>query len=131
MSSGELHCRRSARPSSKTAWPTTEITQGIRDPAIPVFRLQLDENQAAAFWPLYNRYDVEQSKLGDQKLALIQDYAKDFLSMTDAKADQLARRALELDDRVRLCAKNITIFSRRLILPFWLCAFFSWRIRSS
>src|ERR1700693_4887444 len=47
--------------------------------------MQLDEKQSAAFWPLYNQYDVEQSKLGDQKLALIQEYAHDFLTMTDEK----------------------------------------------
>jgi hypothetical protein len=61
--------------------------------------MQLDEKQAAVFWPLYNQYDVEQARLGDQKLALIQDYAHDFLTMTDDKANQLANRALELDDQ--------------------------------
>jgi hypothetical protein len=61
--------------------------------------MQLDEKQAAAFWPIYNQYDVEQTRLGDQKLSLIQDYAHDFLSMTDDKANQLANRALELDDQ--------------------------------
>ncbi len=30
--------------------------------------MQLDEKQSADFWPLYNQYDVEQTKLGDQKL---------------------------------------------------------------
>lgn len=57
--------------------------------------MQLDENQAAAFWPFYNQYGVEQTKLGDQKLALIQDYAHDFLNMTDERADQSAHRAFE------------------------------------
>jgi hypothetical protein len=40
--------------------------------------MQLDEKQAAAFWPVYEEYAGEQKKLGDQKLAIIQDYAKDF-----------------------------------------------------
>jgi len=31
--------------------------------------MQLDEKQAAAFWPLYEEYAGEQKKLGDQKLA--------------------------------------------------------------
>jgi hypothetical protein len=61
--------------------------------------MQLDEKQAAAFWPLYNQYDVEQTKLGDQKLALIQEYAHDFLTMTNQKAGQLATRAMEIDDQ--------------------------------
>lgn len=61
--------------------------------------MQLDEKQSAAFWPLYNQYDVEQTKLGDQKLTLIQDYARDFLTMNDEKADQLAHRVMEIDDQ--------------------------------
>jgi hypothetical protein len=77
--------------------------------------MQLDENQAAAFWPLYNQYDVEQTKLGDQKLALIQDYSRDFLTMTDEKADQLARGALELDDqRQALRKKYYDLFKKAL-----------------
>jgi hypothetical protein len=59
--------------------------------------MQLDEKQSADFWPLYNQYDVEQTKLGDQKLALIQSYAHDFLTMTDEKADQLAHRAMDIE----------------------------------
>lgn len=61
--------------------------------------MQLDEAQSAAFWPIYNQYDVEQTKLGDQKLALIQEYAHDFLDMTNEKASTLAHRAMELDDQ--------------------------------
>jgi hypothetical protein len=77
--------------------------------------MQLDENQAAAFWPLYNQYDVEQTKLGDQKLVLIQDYAHDFLTMTDAKADQLAHRAMEIDDqRLALRKKYYDLLKKAL-----------------
>jgi hypothetical protein len=61
--------------------------------------MQLDEKQAAAFWPIYNQFDAEQSKLGDQKLALIQTYAHEFMNITNEQADQLAHRALDLDDQ--------------------------------
>jgi hypothetical protein len=77
--------------------------------------MQLDEKQSAAFWPLYNQYDVEQSKLGDQKLALIQEYARDFLTMNDEKAGQLARRAMELDDqRLALRRKYYDLLQKAL-----------------
>jgi hypothetical protein len=61
--------------------------------------MQLDEKQAAAFWPVYEEYAGEQKKLGDQKLAIIQDYAKDFMTMDDAKADELAQRVMVLDEQ--------------------------------
>jgi hypothetical protein len=78
--------------------------------------MQLDEKQSADFWPLYNQYDVEQTNLGDQKLALVQAYAHDFLHMTDAKADQLAHRAMDIDDqRMALRKKYYDLFKK--VLP--------------
>jgi hypothetical protein len=78
--------------------------------------MQLDETQAAAFWPVYNQYDVEQSKLGDAKLALINDYAHDFLSMTPDKADQLAHQVMVLDEqRLALRKKYYDLFKK--VLP--------------
>jgi hypothetical protein len=78
--------------------------------------MQLDEKQSADFWPAYNQYDVEQTKLGDQKLALIQSYAKDFLTMTDEKADQLAHRAMEIDtQRLALREKYYDLLKK--VLP--------------
>jgi hypothetical protein len=44
----------------------------------------------ALFWPVYEQYAGEQKQLDDQKLAIIQDYAKNFMTMDDAKADELA-----------------------------------------
>jgi hypothetical protein len=61
--------------------------------------MQLNDQQAAAFWPIYQNYDAEQTKLGDAKLAIVQDYAQNFLNMTNEKADQLAQRVMVLDDQ--------------------------------
>jgi hypothetical protein len=55
------------------------------------------EAEDAAFWPIYREYDVEMATLGDQRTALIGDYAKEFGTLTDAAADQLAKRALDLE----------------------------------
>ncbi len=61
--------------------------------------MQLDDKQSAAFWPVYREYAAAQKQLGDQKLAIIQDYAKDFMTMNDAKANELAQRVIALDDQ--------------------------------
>lgn len=37
--------------------------------------MQLDEKRSEEFWLLCHRFDVEQTELGDEKFALIQDYA--------------------------------------------------------
>ena len=61
--------------------------------------MSLDDKDAAIFWPIYREYDLEFSKLGDEKLAIIQDYAKHYLAMNNEKADQLAQRVLDLDEK--------------------------------
>jgi hypothetical protein len=67
--------------------------------AILTQTMAFNDEQAAKFWPIYREYDLELQKLNDQKLAGIQDYAKNFDSMTDEKADELAKLALQLEDK--------------------------------
>jgi len=59
--------------------------------------LALKQSEADAFWPVYERYEAELNRLGDEKLALINDYADNYKSMTDAKAGELTRKAIDLD----------------------------------
>jgi len=61
--------------------------------------MRLDEKQMAAFWPIYEQYSAEQTRLADEKLGVIKDYAKDFLTMNDEKADSLAQRIMAIDDQ--------------------------------
>ena len=39
------------------------------------------------------------SKLGDERVALIEDYARNYSNMTDAIADRLGAKALDLEAR--------------------------------
>ena len=57
------------------------------------------EAEDAAFWPIYREYDAEMAKLGDERVALIADYAKNYEQLTDAVADGLAKKALDLQSR--------------------------------
>jgi hypothetical protein len=53
----------------------------------------------AAFWPIYREYDAEMAKLGDERVAMIAEYASTFETITDAIAEKLATRALDLETR--------------------------------
>jgi hypothetical protein len=57
------------------------------------------EAEDAAFWPIYREYDAEMSKLGDERVALIAEYANSYENLTDAVADKLASKALDLEAR--------------------------------
>ena len=57
------------------------------------------EAEDAAFWPIYREYDGEMVKLGDERAALISDYAAHYSDMTDELAEKLALKALDLESR--------------------------------
>jgi hypothetical protein len=61
--------------------------------------MDFTDEEAAAFWPIYRDYDLEMSKLGDERVALIADYARNYDALTDDMADKLATRAMDLETR--------------------------------
>src|SRR5213596_1917059 len=67
--------------------------------AILTEMMEFSEKEDAVFWPIYREYDAELSKLGDERVALIAEYAKAYDTLTDATADALATRALDLEAR--------------------------------
>ena len=67
--------------------------------AILVEVMGFSEAEDKAFWPLYREYEAEMAKLGDERVKLIADYAAHYDSLTDAVAEQLAGKALDLEAR--------------------------------
>ena len=61
--------------------------------------MALDSTQAATFWPLYKQYEAEAKLLGDERVAIIQDFAEHFDSLDDAKTKGLMERQLALEDK--------------------------------
>ena len=61
--------------------------------------MELDAEQAAAFWPVYEKYEAEGKALGDERLAIITDYAEHFEALTDEKAKDLITRSIALEGK--------------------------------
>ena len=61
--------------------------------------MEFTEAEDAVFWPLYREYDSELAKLGDERIALIAEYARSYDTLTDDQAESLAKRALDLEAR--------------------------------
>ena len=57
------------------------------------------EAEDQAFWPIYRDYNAEMAKLGDERVALITEYARAYSGITDDLAQSLATRAVDLDKR--------------------------------
>lgn len=68
--------------------------------------MNFTEEQSNLFWPIYNEYSNELSKLSDKRIANIKDFAMNYDSLTNEKADQLINNAFDFqDDRLSLNEK--------------------------
>jgi hypothetical protein len=67
----------------------------------------LSAEDAAKFWPIYGEYDAELTKLNDQRVENIKEYARIYNNMTDEKADDLIQKSLAYQkQRAELLAKT-------------------------
>ena len=55
----------------------------------------LSGTQATDFAKVYEAYEVERKKLGEEKINLINQYATDYAALTDAKADVIVKGVLK------------------------------------
>jgi hypothetical protein len=75
--------------------------------------MELTAAEAAKFWPVYDEYTRETTRLNDDLLALIKEYAQTYDKMTDAQAQSLTKRALAADDAAnQLRIKYVPLFTQ-------------------
>jgi hypothetical protein len=78
--------------------------------------LKLTDAEAMKFWPVYDQYGAELTKLGDEKYALIKEYAQGFGTLTNEQALSLIKRSLALDEKIaQLRSKYVPIVNQ--VLP--------------
>ena len=81
------------------------------------------EAEDKAFWPIYREYDLNMAKLGDERVALIAEYAKNYAQMTDNLAGTIITKAVDLENRrtaaLAACVDRVrTASSPRMALKF-------------
>lgn len=57
--------------------------------------MQMTASQAAAFWPIYKKYEADFAKIQDDRVAMLKDYVANMNSMTDAKAQKIMNQVLD------------------------------------
>ncbi|MGO9716166.1 MAG: hypothetical protein ACLPV2_04230 [Steroidobacteraceae bacterium] len=62
--------------------------------------LTLTQGQADRFWPLYREYAAKRAALGDERIAIIQDYMAAYPKVSDAKAAELVARSIKVEREV-------------------------------
>ena len=84
--------------------------------ALVAANMNLTDDQAKAFWPVYEKYQGELATNQDKVVALIDDYTKSFSDMSDDKAMKLSQDYLGLEnDRVQLRKTYLPEFAK--VLP--------------
>jgi hypothetical protein len=68
--------------------------------------IEMSEAEDAKFWPLYREYEAELTSVNDKRIGLIETYARAYPDVSDALADDLVEKALDLErQRTALKAK--------------------------
>ena len=77
--------------------------------------MTLTDAEATKFWPICDQYAAEVGKIGDQRVALIKEYAQSYDSMTDAQANDFMKRAAAIDQQfTALRLKYVPIFEKAI-----------------
>ena len=61
--------------------------------------IQFNDQDAAAFWPVYKKYQAEEARLDDQRMQLVKSYADHWTTLSDAEARELVQKSLALESR--------------------------------
>src|SRR5881397_4344094 len=78
--------------------------------------LELTDNEAKAFWPVYNAYQSDMVAHYDRLINLLDTYAKSYEALTDEAATSLLKQYLALErDHVALLTAYLPRFQK--VLP--------------
>jgi len=75
----------------------------------------LSDSEAETFWPVYDRYSAELARIYDTKLALLNDYAENYKTMTGEQAENYIRKRAEVEQSImQLRLKYLPAFRKVL-----------------
>jgi hypothetical protein len=68
--------------------------------------MDFGDKDAAAFWPIYRKYEYERSTLDDRRVAVIKEYAEKYPNLTDADAKAMAERIFDSESAIASLKKK-------------------------
>lgn len=96
---------------------TELLRQDVRKQKVAIIGqlMSLAPEQAAKFWPIYQDYEKELGKLGDEKVAGIKEFIQNYGTFTNEVASDLVKKTLDLEARrVELKRKTVDRLSKTL-----------------
>ena len=92
--------------------------------------MDLSDNEAEKFWPVYDRYAADLAKIYDTRLTLVEDYSASYKTMNGDEAETyIRRRAAVEEDVMQLRLKYVPEF-RKVLSGRQTASFFQieWRL---
>ena len=62
--------------------------------------MDLSDAEAEKFWPVYDRYAGELSRIFDTKLALLNDYSENYSTLTGEQAENYIRKRAQVEQSI-------------------------------
>jgi hypothetical protein len=116
----------SQKPAAQSA-SGTDAQSNVKDQDIEMLRADiraqrkqitaqnmiLTADEATKFWPIFEQYRQEAIKPNDERWAVIQDYAANYDTMTDAQAHSYINRVTAVDQQLlALRMKYVPVFEK-------------------
>jgi hypothetical protein len=77
--------------------------------------MDLSEDEAQMFWPIYNQYAAELAAINGTKLALLKAYAENHDTITNEQAEQYIKARASVEESImQLRLKYLPIFRKTL-----------------
>ena len=100
-------CRaQNQQPSMVSAIEVVRADMGADRAKIITEAMNFSDKDAAAFWPIYRKYEYERSTVDDRRVAVIKEYAEKYSTLTDADATSMAERMFDCDSRLAALKKK-------------------------
>jgi hypothetical protein len=75
--------------------------------------MDLTADEATKFWPVYDQYIQETTKVNDARVALIKDYAANYDTISDKQAQDYMKRAADIQRGLtQLREKYVPLFEK-------------------
>src|ERR1700688_967866 len=82
---------------------------------IVALNMNLTDDEAVKFWPVYDKYTAELTTLYDRKYALLQSYAANYATLTSVQADNYVTGRGEVEEAImKLRLKYYPLFRQVL-----------------
>jgi hypothetical protein len=59
--------------------------------------LKLSDSESRVFWPIYDKYEADMKKVTDRRMAMLDQFAAKYDTLTDADADAMLKTRYQVD----------------------------------